>query len=369
MKKIKFFFVAMGPGETGHARALAKYISEKGGRILFAVHQKINLHFVSGDKEFKIYLTENPEKLKGIVEKENPRVLLLFNSKIWGGEKEFLENPPFKKPPLVLTFDSNWLFNEKKYPTFPFIKWADKYLIVFPKKIFELGLKENGGDFEIEKSVLEKIIPVGFIPSHQKPPEEEILKKRKEYGIGPQEKVIFSYFSGFGATHRIWAFENFIKAMERLVKKIKKVKAIYVGPTEDLNQQKLKRDWLIIKQNLSAEDYFLTLAGSDLVFQHQGMVTLSQAISCQIPVIANVSILKGSLIPKLHFWEVEPFFKIGTCQMFSRSTKIEKISKGIEELLFNTKRGKEMQKVQKSIYEEGEKRSFKIINKLLKEKL
>lgn len=366
---MKFLFVAMGPGETGHARALAKYIAKQGGKILFALHQEINIHFLADDKEFKIFLTQGPKELGEIIEKEKPKILLLFNSKIWGGYKNFLNEPPFLKPPLSFCFDSNWLFNEDKYPFFPFIRWADKYFIVLPKKIFDLGLKKSGGNFEIPKKNLEKIIPIGFVPSYKKPTEKEMISKRKEYGIKSKEKLIFSYFSGFGATHRTWAFENFIRSVEKLVKKGRRIKAIYVGPTKDLPQKKLKKDWLFIKEKLSVKDYFLTLASSDLVFQHQGLVTLAQAISCQIPVIANVSLLRGkNSISRLHFWEVEPFQRAGVCTLFSKSAPVGKISQEIKRLLFDKYAKERMKKKQKSIYVEGEKRTFEIIKKIIYEK-
>lgn len=365
---MKYLFVAMGPGETSQARALAKYIEKKGGEILFALHQRKNLHFLVEDKKFKIFLTENPQKLKRIVEKEKPDILLLFNSKMWGNFREFFETPPFKKPTLALCLDSNWLFNDKRYPAFRFIKWVDKYLVLFPKKIFESGLKENSGDFVIPKNVLQKIIPVGFIPSYKKPSQKSILKIRKKYGIQKNQKFIFSYFSGFGAGHRIFAFNNLFLAIEKLIKKGRKIKVLYVGPTHDLDPEKLKKNWLLKEEFLSAKEYFLTLSKTDLIFQHQGMATLSQAIAAQVPVICNVHILKERVLPKLHFWEVSPFKRAGVCEMFSKSTPIGKIAKTIDELLFNEKKRREMQKKQKLIWKNGEEKAFKIIKNLLKEK-
>ena len=352
----------MGPGETEHARALGKYLSKKGYKVLFALRQEKNAFFFEKDEEFKIFITERPEKLKPILEKEKPEFLFLFNSKIWGGK--FLEKSPFKKPKFVFCVDSNWLFNSKKYPRLDFVKWADIYFISFPKKIFDFGLKKNGGNFEIEKEIKEKIIPVGFIPSYKRPPQKIIRKIRKAYDIKKDEKFIFSYFSGWGASHRTWALENFVKAVELLIKKNRKIKAICVGLVTDLNLEKIKRNWLILKEKLSAEDFFLTLASSDLVFQHQGMVTLSQAISCQIPVICNVSTL-NQIIPKIHFWEVSPFKKAKACEMFSKTTKIEKISQRIEELLFEKESREKMRKNQRLIFEEGEKNIFEIIKKLI----
>jgi len=366
-KKTKYLFVARGPGEAGQARALADYISKKGGKILFSLHQKEYLFFLSRDKQFKIFVIENPKALKKIAEKEKPDVLLLFNSKMWGGE--FSENPGFKKPKLCLAIDSNWLFNDKKYPRYPFVKWVDRYLVLFPKKIFELGLKERGGDFILQKNILKKVIPVGFMPSYEKPHQKTIAALRKKYNLGKQEKLIFSYFSGFGAGHRIFAFENLVSAVEKLVARGRKIKVLYLGPTKDLDPAKLKKDWLVKKESLPAEEYFLTLASSDLVFQHQGMVTLAQAISVQIPAICNVHILKDEDLPKIHFWEVRPFAKVGACKMFSKSTPIKKISQEINNLLFNRAAIKKMTKAQESILENGEANAFSIIKKLTAKKI
>ena len=356
IRSYKFCFVSRGPGETGQARALAKFLSKKGGKILFCLHQEKNLFFLEDDKEFEIFLTPTPEKLKEIVEKKNPDFLLLFNSKMWNDN--FKKECPFKRPKFVFCFDSNWLFNQKKYPLYDFVRWADKYFVLFPERIFKLGLKEFGGDFEIEKEMKEKLIPIGFIPSYLSLKKGRREKIRKELGIKKGEKLIFSYFSGFGAGYRDWALRNFIKAVDRLVEKEIKLKAVYIGPKIEV-----QKEWLITIEKISSKKYFEILASSDLVFMHQGMVTLAQAISCQIPVICNVSILKKEL-PKLHFWEVSPFKRIGVCEMFTKTTKIEKISKSIEEFLFNKKEIKKMKKKQKEVFERGEEKFFGELQKI-----
>lgn len=364
-RKTKYLFASMGPGETGQARALAKYIAKNGGEIFFCVRGKKSASLLSEDRRFKVSITKTPEKFKKIMEKTRPDIVLFFNSKMWGNFKGFSENPPFKKPPLTVCVDSNWLFDEKRYSTFRFIKWADKYFVLFPKKIFELGLKKNGGNFIIPKDILKRIIPVGFIPSYKKPAREKILKTRKKYKIQKEEKFIFSYFSSPEAGHRVFAFNNFIDATDRLVKKRKKIKALYVGPTEDLDSNRLKKSWLIKRRELSVSEYFLTLASSDLVFQHQGMVTLAQAISAQVPVICNVHNLKGFSILRLHFWEVGPSVRAGVCEMFSKSSSIKEISEKVEELLYNPKSRQRMQKKQRLMLEEGEKKAFEILLKNL----
>lgn len=367
-KKIKYLFVTRGPGETSQARALAKFIFGKGGEIYFAPHQKITQSFLEKDKkDFKILSVERSKKLIRwdiLIRKIKPDVLLLFNSKMWGWNRNFRETPPLPKP-ITVCIDSNWLFNERKYPWYPFVKWADKYLINIPKEIFTLGLRENGGNFIIPKNMQERIIPIGFIPSYKKPSLEKKLKIRKKYKIKKDEKFIFSYFSGFGAGHRTWAFDNLIRAVKILIKKGLKIKVIYIGPTKDLDQEKLKEHWLVLKPYLDIDEYYLTLASSDLIFQHQGLATLSQAISAQVPVIANVSRLSRERLQRIHFWEVGPFVKAGTCLMLHKSTPINEIAKKIEGLLYNLNERKRMQKFQKKYYIPGEERAYKIIKDLL----
>lgn len=370
-KNTKYLIVGMGPGETSQARAMAKYIAQKGEQVLFAIRKKSNLHFVENDKEFKVFFIDCPEKLKSLVEEEKPDVFLLFNSKMWAS-KGFTENPPFKKPKICISVDSNWLFNNKKYsPYFQSNIWMDKYFINIPKNIFELGLKQKGGDFIIPKKILKNIIPVGFIPSYSKPDDKILKKIRKKYNIKREEKFIFSYFSGFEAGHRVFAFNNLIKSIDNLIKKGKNIKVLYVGPTSDIDPKKLNRKWLIKKEKMPTSEFYKTLSASDLVFQHQGMVTLAQAISANIPIICNVHILKmySHNVPRLHFWEVGPFDKIGVCKMFSKSSPIKKISKEIENLLYNKKSIQKMKKIQRLMLEKGEPIVYQMIKKLLKEKI
>jgi len=369
-KNNKYLIVGMGPGETSQARALAKYIARKGNVILFAVRKKTNIHFVENDKEFKVFLTENIQDLVNLVEEEKPDVFLLFNSKMWGS-KGFAENPPFQKPKVCLSVDSNWLFNNKKYfPNFQSNTWMDKYLINLPKRIFEKGLKKNGGGFVIPPERIREMIPVGFIPSYKKPSREKIKSLRKKYRIKKDEKFIFSYFSGFETGHRIFAFNNLIRSVDILVKKGLKIKVLYIGPTSDIDPKMLNRDWLIREERIPTNEFFETLSSSDLVFQHQGMVTLAQAISASIPVICNVHLLTmySHKVSKLHFWEVEPFDKIGVCKMFSKSSPIKEISQEIKKLLYDNKVIEKMKKNQKIILEEGEPKAYQIINNLLDEK-
>lgn len=365
-QKIKYLILTRGPGETSQARALGKYLVKKKGEVIFCLKEEKNLFFFEKDKEFRIFLTKEPGQFLKVANKEKPSVLLIFNSKIWSSCPEFLERPAFRNSLISLSLDSNWLFNKKKYPAYPPLSWADKYLVLFPKDIFELGLKENGGNFEIPQATLEKIVPVGFIPSFQKPSQKTRLKIRERYGIKRGEKLIFAYFSGFGAGHRVWAFNNLVSAVDRLRKKDYKIKTLLVSPRQDLDEKKLKKDWLLVKENLGAKEYFETLAAADLIFQHQGLATLAQGIAAQVPIIANVGLLKEEKVPRIHFWEVQPFAKAGACFLFWKTAPIKEISQKITELLYNREVIKKMRVSQKAIFEKGEEKVFRILDKLVK---
>lgn len=363
-KKIKFLFVSRGPGETSQARALARFIYQKGGKIIFALHQKINFHFLEKDRKiFSVFLTENPEKLKGLLKIKKPDVILFFNSKMWGKYREFQQIPPSPKP-LVLCVDSNWLFNEKKYHFYNFIEWADSYLINIPEEIFNFGLKEKGGNFSVSPEIKNKIKPVGLIPYYRKISLNKKIEIRKKYKIKENEKLIFSYFSGFGAGHRIWALDNLLKSAEKIIKKGFKIKLFYLGPVENIDPKKLKKDWIILKKSLGADEFYSILASSDLIFQHQGLATLSQAISAQVPVICNVSRLSKEKLPQIHFWELKPFEKAGVCSLFSKSAPTEKINQEIIKLLFDGKKIEKMKKAQKKYHFSGEEKTYKIIKNL-----
>lgn len=353
----------MGPGETAQARAVANYFFQKGYEIIFCLHQEKNLLFLGDDKGFKIFLTPTPEKLEEILKREKSDFLFLFNSKMW--DTNFKNHPPFPRPKHVFCFDSNWLFNSQKYSFFDYLKWADYYFILFPKKIFQMGLKKNGGFFEIEDWLMPKILPIGFVPSYSPLTKEKRMETRKKLSVKKEEKFIFCYFSGWGATHREWAFKNFLKATQKLIDRGYKIKAFYVGPETELQKDKKYEKWLITREKLSVKEYFEILSSSDLIFMHQGMGTLAQGIACQIPIICNVSLLKGRPIPRLHFAEVSPFKKLGLCEMLTKSTNIREIAEIIKKLLYNVKERDQMMSKQKRIFQKGEENIFRKIKNLL----
>ena len=354
----------MGPGETIQGVALANYAANKGDDVALATRIKLNYRFLKKQKQqFRVYLVETEKRLKSVFEKEKPDVFVLCNSKIVRYSKHFFISPPSPKP-VTVSLDSNWLFlkNEKWYS---FVEWVDRYFILFPKKIFNLGLKKYGGNYNIPGHIIKKIETVGFIPSFKKIPQNEQLEIRKKYNIGKDEKLIFSYVGGFGAGFRLWALENLIKAVSNLNQKGLKIKIILVCRRENIKGLE-KKSWLIVKELLSDKEFFSTLSSSDLVFQHQGLGTLAQAISSQIPVIANVRNIEEEPYPDhAHAWEVGPFATLNMCKMFYKNSPIENIKKAIKELLYDKKEIEKMKKAQKKYYVSGEPNAHKIIKKLL----
>jgi|GEM_PF-864098 len=376
----KYLFVSRGPGEISQASGLAKYVFARGGGVIFAMTQQENLEFVKPyAKSFKIHFAENPSALTRLVVSYRPDVVLFCNSKVWSDllfshprlwEKvKEIYTTPISTSALVICIDSNWLFNDQKYPMFPYIRWATKYLINIHPEIFRMGLKENDGDFTLAENVIDKIEPVGSVPTFFQPNSGDRARVRQKYNIAPDEKMIFSYFSGSGgAEHRPWALSNLLAATELLLKKGRKIRILFVGHKRNANFNKRGPKWLIHEHVLSVDKYYSALSSSDLVFQHQGLATLTQALCAQVPVIANVSQQDKEVIRDLHFWEVGPFARAGICRMLSRSTPIHEIAEHIEQLLFNPAEREKMQEAQRKYFLPGEPRAYEIIQSLLAER-
>lgn len=361
---MKIFIFARGSGETGHAYAVAKYFLKKNIKVKILLQQEVNLSFFNNlniKKEINISITPTLKKLSFLINKEKPAKVILCNS------KSFIRNNPnfiFKSPwPKIPTYtlDSNWLF-EQSPPPWRHIYWAKKYFITLPETIFNKGLKENGGHFNIPKEILKKIIPVGLIPSYDKLNKNRILKVRKKLNIKENEKLIFCYFSGCGAAGKFWVLENLIKSLKHLANSKIKIKVIAVGLLEKNNNlPNLPFLHYIPPQKLNFETFFEILASSDLVFQHQGLTTISQAISSQVPIIANVSLKSSPSYFALHRYEVEPFVRLGLCRLMYKTTSIKIIQKNIFELLMNKQKREEMIENQKKVYQKGEEELFKIL--------
>lgn len=333
MPSYDYLIYAMASGETSQAYAVIKQMQKRLLTSVLAIGKPIGEHFF-GDHTSDIPYEYAPttKELKILVEKYHPKKMLFFNSKSFRRESDFIINKPlFLKQIPCFTLDSNWLFeNSQIYPS---IRWADKNFVNFPPELFEMGLKKKGGYFAIDEHVLARIHPIGFIPSYQKISPEERTQIRAKLGVMAEQKLIFCYFSGFGAQARTWVFENLIKSLDILNNP--QIKVVYAGDTSLLDSSLLSRPYLINAKGLDINNFYKTLSASDLIFQHQGLATMAQGIAAQIPIIANVSFYKDEELPYLHKGEIEPFEKLGLCRLFEKTTSIDLIIQAIKTLLFD----------------------------------
>lgn len=357
----------MGPGETSHAYALARHFLTNGHHPVLALGQEIVYDFFKSIKPSpKVVFTSNPDQLKAAVKKIKPDVVVLCNSKTFN-KTPFIKSHPWPQVP-TFTLDSNWLF-DLKVPVYPFINWADKYFICLPAKVFELGFKKNGGYFEISPEMEEKIEVVGLIPSYKKPSQKEISAMRKRLGVANEEKLIFCYTSGYGAGSRSWVFDKLSLIIKKFINEGRKIKVVGIGRALNV-EDKSKFPWLnlIEKGSINLDSFYLILASVDLVFQHQGLATLAQAISARVPVIANVATKENHFYPELHDGEVNPFARLDLCKLFHKSTPEKIIKKAIEDLLYKKEEIVKMQKAQSKAYNKGESIIAQSIIKYVSEK-
>ncbi len=345
----------MGSGETSQAFALAKYFHQHQQKVYLSINDKYTTKYlISTGLKIPYAITPTVKSFKKYVNKILPDTIIFCNSKSFKRDGKFvsLKHSPFPGIKIV-TLDSNWLFNYK-YERFPFILWADRYFVNIPKPIFLHGLKGQGGYFDIPENIYKRIETIGFIPSYQRPDRNIILSTRKNLGVKSDQKLIFCYFSGFGAVGKPWVLTNLLKAIH-LLKIEAKIKVLCIGDNSLITAHIFEKFKNIIHPGIiSMDKFYQFIASSDLVFQHQGLSTLSQAISALVPVIANVRIYPKTNMKGLHPAEIKPFCKSNLCRILFKSSPVNKISKQINELLFNEKAIKEMKAAQKAIYSRGE---------------
>ncbi len=361
----RFLVAAMGPGEIGQGMAFAQYALRQGATVIFSVPNRNYLPLIKiPHPKFSFFVAKNSIALKKAILIKKIDVLILCNSKIFTRNDDFYKNPPEPKPP-TLSIDSNWLFG----PSSPYISipWVDKYCLNLPKPIFQLGLKKNGGHYQIPEKILKKINVVGLIPSYNPLPDREKSRIRKHYGIHKDEKLIFLYTS-IGYLTKPAVFLRAYQIVKKLREEGEKIKMIYFGDNPSIPLNTKDHQWFLLFKRTSSEYFSKVLASSDLVFQHQGLATLEQAIGAQIPVIANVKDAKDEKNPThhRHAWEVGPFARYGACAMFFFHDSISVVMNMTEDLLFNRRRIKKMISRQRMLYTEGEVDVYNEAIKLLK---
>jgi len=233
-----------------------------------------------------------------------------------------------------------------------------------PKKVFRFGQKEFGGHYRISHEMLKKIKVVGMIPSYKSLPARVRSPIRRKYAK-PGEKLIFLYAS-VGGLIKPEVFGTLMEAVETLRGQGRRIRIVHAGDYGLPRRVKRRYPWLTYAGPVTTDEFYAILASSDLVFQHQGLGTLAQAISAGVPAIANVKDVRDERSPwHAHAWEVEPFARAGACMFFSFSDPIKKIITAIESLLYDEKKGQRMRQDQKAIYSAGELVVFEDIKRLL----
>lgn len=361
---MKLLVFAMGSGEASQAYAIVREARARGDQALLVLRQKENYQFFSSIfSSDSLALASNSEELTNRVKLFSPDSVILCNSKSLNHDTGFVDRSPFPNVP-TFTVDSNWLFNEKD-EQFHFVKWAERYFINLPPAVFNAGLQENGGEFVISETVRSKIEVVGLIPSYNPLPAYEKENIRRSLGIKADTKFIFCYFSGFGTGARNWVMDKLLSAGKILNEKGIKFLAVYVGKNDQINEK--LPDWFHPLDrggsSVSPEEFYKVLASADLIFQHQGLGTLAQAISARVPVIANVVERHSGVgsYPRLHAGEVGPFQKNGACHMFFDTTTASEVAATIESLLFNSQAISIMKEHQQKLFVRGE---AVVINKI-----
>lgn len=352
-----YLIFAMASGETSQAYSIAKYFISKGKKIDFVIGTEANkLYFSDHTIPFPYTVITQVKDFLEYANKIRPKHILFCNSKSFKHDRWFLELKPKQFEGVkISTLDSNWLFNSSSI-RFPYINWANRYFINFPKKLFDLGLKKNGGYFQISNEMLKKIQPVGFIPYYKKIPFEERMLIRKKLNITEEEKLIFCYFSGFGAAVRSWVLDNLVKALEKINNKT--IKVLAIGDLSNIKTSYLKKSYLIHYTINSLDDFYRIISSTDLIFQHQGLATLAQGLAANIPIIANVSIYEADEFPGLHPGEINPFKKLGLCEMFYKHSPIDTIANSIKSLLFDSNCRDVMMQNQSNLLSNGEESLF-----------
>ena len=354
---MKFLIITMGPGETSQGAALGKHLLSKGEDVSFVLLLEENRHFIANLK-CPLWVTNDGDEVKSIISSGKFDAVVICNSKAKNKDEKFLAEPPLDKP-YVVSLDSNWLFNQPD--EFPYIQWLDKMYLNFPLDVYENGLLENGGNYFIPEEVSKNILPVGLIPSYERPSEKVLDDLRHELGLADDQKLIFSYI-GSGITLRESFYEKYIAVMDEVYRNHgEKVKVLFLsGKVPD-------KPWILpLKNAVNSESFFQLLAASDIVFQHQGLGTLEQCISACVPVVANVVTPKPGHRTHEHAWEVQPFVKAGLCRLHFYDDDAKLIYQTIESLLYDDDVRTEMIKNQKSHYICGEEAIYQDLKKMFK---
>lgn len=349
---MKFLFLVLGMGEYAQAETVAKKAQANGIECFFGISK--NLESIVAAEKFSFELVENDADTQKLIQKVRPDVLFLCNSKT---VRDAIRQKPEPKP-YIVTLDSNWLFGqEQRWQVFP---WIDKIFVVFPQKIFDAALKENGGVYEIPFENFKKISCPGFVPTGEKIAEKRKAEIRRKFGLEKGEKLVFAYF-GKGPTFRDFLLPKFIQAIESLHAVGKGIRVFWTGPKTGL-----EKDFFIEQYNLTSQEFVEVLGSADLVVQHHGLGTLAKVIHNEVPAICFIP-EKYDVKPKefVHSpsYEIEAFEKNGVCKSLLYAASPEELANAIDSLLYDKNISETMKEAQKEIFEAGE---GNVINEILR---
>jgi hypothetical protein len=363
--KFRFYIAAMGPGEIGQGMAFARYAISQGDRVFFSVPSREHLPLANiQSHNYTLEIIKDSQELKSTIKKNKPQALILCNSKIFTRHDNFMDSPPVPKIPS-LSIDSNWLFSPSS--PYVFIEWIDRYCLNLPKRVFLNGLKKYGGQYSIPEKNLKKIRVVGLVPSYKPLSKKEKETIRRKYKIADNEKLIFLYFS-MSYMIKPEVVAKVYGAVKQLRDEGHKIKVVnFTNQPLDIIDNKDK-DWFMFLPLTNSDNFSKTLGSSDLIFQHQGLATLEQAIGMNVPSIANVKDVNDEKHPKTHrhAWEVEPFARCGVCSMFYFHDSSKRVKQEIFKLLYNDRARGKMIKSQQALQSSGEPLIYQEAVKLIK---
>lgn len=342
---MKIFFLVRGLGEYAQAYAVASSLLKRKETITIFTDNYFIAEIARVDG-FKVFLIEDPQKMKEKIENLEGEALFLCNSHT---TYKFQLSRPVKIR-KIFSLDSNWLFNNQLYPTKTY-EWIDCCYVVFPERYFLINLKENGGHFVIDPFFKKKIKTLGFLPVWKRLSLEEKKQVRKKYQIGENKKLI-TYYQGSPKIFKNDRFALFkLKLLEDLEKFLPEIERQYKTSIVFINltseAEKLEVDKTVEFNNL--------ISSVDLMIMHHGYGTLPKLFHNQVPIISFTEKPESNLIGA--YFELLPPIKFGLLKHFFYNDYPKDILKRtIIELLFDEQKIKEMKENQQKIFENGEEK-------------
>ena len=354
---MKIIFVVHGLGEYAQAQAVADLLQRKKENIFLLSKDKL-IKDIAFNDNFSIM--DEKDDINNILNKTEADALFLCNSHT---------NIPYNlsrpnKIKKIFSLDSNWLFNNKKfnsqnlqkYSTYP---WIDTIYALFPKSIFDINLKENGGYYELEKYFKEKIYCPGFVPSGKSINFSEKQILRKKYNIADGKKVISFYFGdkAFHSDNYNGMVSETMRIISLILNDLKTISKI------DFEIKKLDSD--VPDKRKSSVHFDEELSISDLVIMHYGYGTLARIFHKKIPVICFIPPVGNK--DHSNYFELSPLIKKNAIKhfFFDKFEKTE-LKDTIVSLLLNESAIKDSRHYQEDIFVAGEENLVKHFYKQFK---